>query len=197
MIEARLPSYFLLWSRLRGWVKAIVRSSAGIRFMAAVLAMTLLGGCQLIANPFVDELVGAPAVTTPSADGVRASGKPLHLPQPIGEVKQVAAKDGTVTHLPLFFEDASEESGSEDGKFAWTIEDYFQMTTWRGRFALNFVLFPISAVVTPPWMAMESDGAASRRILWADHDAAPAVRAHGAGDTLPEPAKEHAADGAS
>ena len=86
-------------------------------------------------------------------------------------VTQVPVQDGTVLHLPLYFEDPFEDKGSEDGRFAWTGEDYFQILYWRGRFLLNAVAFPISATVTPPWVVMESDGRLSRQILWKDHDA--------------------------
>jgi hypothetical protein len=83
--------------------------------------------------------------------------------------------DGTVTHGPLFFEDGFEDQGSEDGQFAWTGEDYLQMFYWRGRFLVNALCFPVSAVVTPPWVVMASDGEPSRRIAGLNHDAARSV----------------------
>jgi hypothetical protein len=45
-----------------------------------------------------------------------------------------------------------------------------------GRYYLNLVALPVSAVVTPPWTAMESDGRLSEQLLGYDHDATPLSR---------------------
>jgi hypothetical protein len=129
-------------------------------------------GCSLLVNPFTDELAGQGPVTTPSADVVRAAPVETAITQrPYAEV-QVNAHDGTVTHGPLYFEDPFEDTGSEDGRFAWTGTDYLH--AWLlgpGRFAVNAVAFPISAVVDPPWVVMASDGQPSRSVAGMKHDA--------------------------
>jgi hypothetical protein len=137
----------------------------------AVLTAWGSGGCSLFVNPFTDELAVRPAVTSPSVEvawEVRAEQPVLRRPY---ERFEIATVDGTVTHGPLYFEDPFEDKGSEDGKFAWTGEDYLQMFYWRGRFLVNTVFFPVSAVVTPPWVLMASDGNLSRQALGMDHDA--------------------------
>lgn len=141
---------------------------------AATLVSLTLGtsGCQLLVDPFTDELAGRPPVTTPSVRVAnQAHAEESIVMQRPSEPCRVPAKDGTVTHGPLYFEDPFEDKGSEDGKFAFTCEDYLQMVYWRGRFLLNAVLFPVSSIVTPPWVVMASDGRLSRQALGFDHDA--------------------------
>ena len=75
-----------------------------------------------------------------------------------GVAKVRCAVDGSVPHTPLYFEDPSEESGSEDGHYMWTGEDYLWIASWRARFLANLVAWPVSAVVTPPGSTMVSDG---------------------------------------
>jgi len=122
--------------------------------------------------PFHDEFVVHPTVaTTASAEGVHAAKATPVLRQRDHAQKEISPNDGAVTHGPLYFEDPFEDKGSEDGKFAWTGEDYLQWWYWRGRFLLNAVALPVSAVVTPPWVVMVSDGRLSRQALGYDHDA--------------------------
>ncbi len=150
--------------------RAVIRSFA---MMAIGLASC---GCQLVVHPFRDELAGLPQVTTASVEVVRAS--------PSAEVKNVRGseeairfpEDGSVAHWPTWFEDPYEENGSEDGKFAWTVEDYWQMLYWRGRFLVELAFWPISAVVEPPWRVMESDGILEKRCCRELHDARPVTR---------------------
>jgi len=141
----------------------------------AGVAMFLSSGCQLIVNPFADELAGEQRVTTASVDGALAATTTPRVatPRHPGAVTptEVRPQEGTVTHGPLYFEDSFEDEGSDNNRFAWTAEDYSHTFYWRSRFLLNIVLFPISAVVTPPWAVMESDGYPSRRTLGRDHDA--------------------------
>ena len=128
-------------------------------------------GCQLMVNPFRDELAGQQGTTTASVEGARAAMTTPTVRQRGYEPFELHAEDEGVTHGPLYFEDPFEDKGSVDGRFAWTGEDYLQMFYWRGRFLLNTVFFPVSAVVTPPWTVMESDGHLSRQALGYDHDA--------------------------
>jgi len=128
-------------------------------------------GCQLMVNPFRDELAGQPEVTTASVEGARAAKTTPTVRQRDYTPFELCAEHEGVTHGPLYFEDSSEDKGSDDDRFAWTGEDYLQLFYWRGRFLLNTVFFPVSAVVTPPWTVMESDGRISRHSLGFDYDA--------------------------
>ena len=142
----------------------------------ASIACVVSMGCAkcLRVNPFQDELADMPRVTTPSVETARAADV-----QPTQNRRDWAsftlqAADGTVHHGPLYFEDPFEDKGSDDGKLAWTGEDYLQFFYWRGRYIVNLIAFPVSAVVTPPWTVMESDGYLSCQALGCDHDACPA-----------------------
>ena len=137
------------------------------------LPMAVLPGCALMVDPFEDELAGRQAVTTPSVEGARAvEATPTELVRE-HEATTLCAQDGTVTHGPLYFEDPADEYGSDDDQFAWTGEDYWHFLSWRGRFLVNAVFFPVSVVVTPPWMVMESDGRPSREVFGEMLDARP------------------------
>lgn len=144
----------------------------GVEVLLCLSVIVVGGGCHTISNPYHDELADRQAVTTASVEGARAAmiAERAVVP-PRGSVKVVAPKDGTVTHGPLYFEDASEESGSEDGRFAWTNEDFVQIVTWRARFLVNVLLLPVSAVMTPPSQAMASDGQPSREVFGMAYDA--------------------------
>lgn len=128
-------------------------------------------GCHLMVNPFRDEFAGQQAMTTASVEGARAAETTPTVRQREYALLELRPEEMGVTHGPLYFEDPFEDKGSVDGRFAWTGEDYLQMFYWRGRFLLNTVFFPVSAVVTPPWTVMESDGRLSRQALGYDHDA--------------------------
>jgi len=130
-----------------------------------------LMGCQLTQNPFADELVGQQRVSTPSVDAARAAAVQTAAAEAHGQTKSLPMIDGSVTHGPLYFEDPFEDTGSDDGKFAWTGEDYLWMFSWRGRYLVNAVAFPVSCAVTPPWTVMVSDGNPSPRAFHEQHDA--------------------------
>lgn len=132
----------------------------------------LLGGCSLMVDPYHDEYVTHPTDTgTASVNEARAAAITPALRDRGHAPTERSAESGTVTHGPLYFEDPFEDKGSEDGQFAWTGEDYLQMFYWRARFLLNGIALPVSAVVTPPWTVMASDGELSRQALGYDHDA--------------------------
>jgi len=131
----------------------------------------LAGGCHDAVHPFVDPFAGSERITTASRTGAFEQEKqPTAVVRPFAEGR-IAAADGAVTHGPLYFEDWLGDMARDDGEFAWTGEDFLSVLTWRARFLLNIGLFPISAFDTPPWCEMTSDGRASRRVLWKNHDA--------------------------
>ena len=151
------------------------RCSSRGRFAGALAwaaAVTLLSfGCQLVVNPFADELASQQKVTTPSAERARAATPAPSTLHRSHLVRKIRTHDGAVTHGPLYFEDPFEDHGSEDARSAWTGEDYLHLACGPGRYLLNGALFPVSAMVTPPWVVMTSDGRLSRQILGMDHDA--------------------------
>jgi len=130
-------------------------------------------GCQILTCPYHDEFADRAPVTTHSVDIAYEKEAP---PQPEPRQREFAetvvkTADGTVLHTPLYFEDSVEDKGSADGKFAWTWEDFVFVPYWRARFVLNAVMFPVSAIVTPPWTVMASDGQISKQALGYCHDA--------------------------
>ena len=74
---------------------------------------------------------------------------------------------GDVPHSPLWWEDPLEDKGDQNRAFAWTWQDYVAIPYSFGRFLLNTMAWPVSALVTPPGTPMVSDGQIGR-----DHDAA-------------------------
>ena len=156
------------------WTTATTRASVTSLFL---LTACLLPGCQLLVDPWHDETTLEPPVTTASAELARAAEtKDSECPRDFAQAN-VGAADGAVTHGPLYYEDPIEDSGSEDGTFALTGEDYLQWVISPSRFLINTILIPASMVDTPPWMVMASDGEPSRTVAWKQHDA---ERWHGA-----------------
>jgi hypothetical protein len=129
------------------------------------------GGCHLMVNPYTDEIAMEPAVTTPSAEQAQAAQVAVTVTQRDYDLVEVRVEDGSVTHGPLYFEDPFEDRGSEDGRFAWGGEEYLYFLHGPGCFLFKGLVFPISAVVTPPWITMASDGRVSQRAWSMVHDA--------------------------
>jgi len=143
----------------------------GAMMLAAGSLSVIACACQHTLKPFQDELPPTEAISTASADGVRASGKTAEVRQRSWKASQARYAHGGVTHWPLWWEDPFEDQGSQDGVFAWTWEDYLAWPYSFGRFLLNTMAWPVSAVVTPPGTVMISDGRLSRQALRCDHDA--------------------------
>lgn len=147
-------------------LKTSVRAVLGAVFLAIPL------GCHEYINPWEDDTIGPDRVTTASVEGVRAHvGEPRTV-QRDDEQVAISAQDGTVSHFPLWWEDPLEDHGSDDGKFAWTGEDYLAMPYCLGRMIVNTIAMPVSAVVQAPVPLMGSDGIDSRQILGDYFDAA-------------------------
>lgn len=119
-------------------------------------------------NPWRDDSISNETWTTPSEQGVLASGRaPVVRRLDTPAVEAPLAREG-VPHYPLWWEDPFEDKGDGDRQFAWTYADYLDMPYSYGRWLLNTVAWPVSAIVTPPGTPMVSDGHVGR-----DHDAAP------------------------
>ena len=86
------------------------------------------------------------------------------------EVAATAPHSPAVPHGPLYFEDPFEDKGTTYAyRLGW--EDWVAMPYSYARFTLNWLALPVSAIVTPPWTPMESDGKLSMQALGQDHDA--------------------------
>jgi hypothetical protein len=145
----------------------------GVVSLSAV-CLGLLGCAGQTLDAFSDSAaVSDEAMTTPSADAVRRSGKPALVGRRATCPSQcvVAAQDGTVTHWPLWWEDPLEDKGSDDGRVAWTWEDYAALFYCPARLVVNTAAFPISAMATLPGTVLCSDGRISKQLVWRDHDA--------------------------
>ncbi len=130
------------------------------------------GGCNELINPFVDDVPATAEVSTASVAGVEQADVTTDLRTRGFEPAYACAQDGTVAHWPLWWEDPFVDKGSADARFAWTWEDYFAFPYGLGRSLVNTMGWPVSAVVTPPFTVMGSDGVLSRQALGYDHDAA-------------------------
>ena len=105
-----------------------------------------------------------------SGEEIYAENSPSELRQRGWDAKRVTAPYGEVVHGPLWFEDPFEDKGKGHEEFRLGWEDGVALPYSLGRFLLNWMLLPVSAVVTPPGTPMESDGRLSRQLLDYDHD---------------------------
>jgi len=148
--------------------------------LVPLLVVLPLAGCCHIPNQFRET---GPAVcanyNTPTAQDVRDNYPPAPL-----EVRDewppltYGPASGIVTHWPLYFEDPFVDKGAGRTdctnprnvyRLGW--EDFVAAPYGLGRHILNWMFLPASAVVTPPWTVMASDGKLSRQCLACDHDA--------------------------
>jgi len=149
--------------------------------LAAALVLLLAGGCRHVPNQFRED---GPAVSTnwetPTSADVKTRVAPAEPRSRGWPTVTVSPARGAVQHEPVYFEDPFADKG--DGRtdqtdpgnvhrLGW--EDYLAMPYCLGRHILNWMFLPLSAVVTPPWTVMESDGVLSRQLLGYDHDTTP------------------------
>lgn len=148
-------------------------SKTGLIAAQAVLLTAGLG-CHELVDPWTDATISPDLVTTASVEGARtAAAEPSPNDQRTDyEVRPIAPQDGTVSHWPLWWQDHFEETGSADGQFAMTWEDYAGMPYGLGRFIVNTIAIPISATFYPPVPLRSSDGIVTRQPLGAEHDPA-------------------------
>ena len=117
-------------------------------------------------NPWRDDAISVETWSTPSADGILATGQTPVIRKLDTPADPAPSVSGAVPHYPLWWEDPFEDKGDGNNTFAWTAADYVGMPYGLGRFLLNTMAWPVSAVVTPPGTPMVSDGVIGR-----DHDA--------------------------
>ncbi len=167
------------WSAQR----TLLAAGSGV---AVTLATT---GCQLVVNPFTDDLASQQAVTTPSVEGVRLAKRetPVDLRRSY-ENMLVRAEEGTVTYGPLYFVDPLESRGDKDRRFAWTAKEYLLFFHGQAVFLLHGISWPLSIVAAPPWTVMSSD----RRPSWMPLGYIPSGRIDGNGPAGTEPPEPRA-----
>ncbi len=162
------------WNTSNSFRNAAMRWIPGLGAFSALL---LTGCASHFVNPWKDELSTQdnPAilseVTTPSVEAARAAqvtASDVHRAFPPDRLEPV---DNAVTHGPLYFEDRHESPAYDDGRFAWRGMDYWYLVYGPSRWMANGILFPVSVVVTPPWVLMESDGVVETRAFGEKHDA--------------------------
>ena len=106
-----------------------------------------------------DELTAE--VTTASRDGFLAEGVEPTIRRrdyPETSIPLVRREVDSVPHYPLWWEDPFEDQGDMNDTFAWTWQDYFAGPYSMGRFLLNSVCWPASAVVSLPGTTHVSNG---------------------------------------
>ncbi|HOW72641.1 MAG TPA: hypothetical protein PKY77_18735 [Phycisphaerae bacterium] len=134
----------------------------GVTIFAALIACNQ----PPAANPWRDDALSRDTWSTPTQDGILASGHAPVVRQRNTPAIEAPLADGAVPHWSLWFEDPFEDKGDGDGQSAWTCADYLAMFYSAGRFGLNTLCTPVSAVVVPPCTALVSDG-----VVGKDHDA--------------------------
>lgn len=173
---------------------------ASCAVVGPLLATLFLLGCAHVPNQWAED---GPATTepwdSPTAKDVRAGHPPAPQRQRDWEASSIVAEPGDVTHWPLYFEDPFVDKGhGREGlntyRLGW--EDYVALPYGYARFTLNWLMLPVSAAVTPPWVLMESDGRISRQALGYDHDATRARRCDSDAPGTKEVTDESAADSA-
>lgn len=169
--------------------------------LAIVLAAALAaGGCAQLNNPWKDSSANIDAeMTTPSAEGHTGRSEFGRQRQRKFAERTVYYENGTVTHWPLWWEDPFEDKGNgfkatkdedePDTEYAWNWVDYFDVAYSPGRFIVNTLAWPISAIVTPPGTVMESDGRIGKGLLFRDHDAQRAPPDRAPPDVAPDRSK--------
>ena len=137
---------------------------------AGALGWFMVAGCNTppAVNPWRDDSLTRASYSSPSSEGILAAGRPPSVR--VRDFDEMAGPHvaGDVPHYPLWWEDPLEDKGDQDRVVAWTWQDYVGMPYSFGRFLLNTMAWPVSAVVTPPGTAMLSDSVVGR-----DHDARP------------------------
>lgn len=125
-----------------------------------MVAACVVAGCNQppAVNPWSDDSIPRSTYGTASSATVAEANK-----APAIRVREIPATAAPVArmdvpHYPLWWEDPFEDQGDNNNEFAWTWQDYLHMPYGLGRFILNTVGTPASAVVTPPWVSMVSDG---------------------------------------
>jgi len=146
------------------------RAPAAVGGALAVVTGLLIAGAACneppAVNPWRDDSLTRDIYSTPSKDGILAYEHEPAVRQRDVAVSEAPRVSLDVPHYPLWWEDPLEDKGDQNSEFAWTWQDYVAMPYSFGRYLLNTMAWPVSAVVTPPGASLVSDGITGR-----DHDA--------------------------
>ncbi len=161
------------------------RSGRPGRGGAGLVLLVGLTGCSMSINHFRETGPSAEmAWDSPTTADVKTRFEPGPARHRDWEATTVAAESGIVRHWPLYTEDPFEDKGhgrtdatDPHNVYRYGWEDFVALAYCPARFTLNWLALPVSAVVTPPWTIMESDGFLSRQALGYDHDASRATTA--------------------
>ena len=108
---------------LRGTLVVHRSSVSRTTLLALALLLPATGACGRLINPFRDDLPDATIVTTASAARVQEMNVAGELRERGWDASLVRSQDPSVAHWPLWWQDFVEDSGSDDGQFAWTWRD--------------------------------------------------------------------------
>lgn len=182
---------------MRSTMRPSSRLARAAGWGGVLVLVVVLAGCAHVPNQFRED---GPSVgvnlDSPTVQDVKSRVSPAEQSCRGWQVQTVSAESGAVTHWPLYFEDPFEDKGhgrtdethpGDVYRLGW--EDYLAMPYGLARFTANWLMLPVSAVVTPPWTLMESDGKLSRQLLGYDHDATRARADRGPVDSA-EPVAE-------
>ncbi len=133
------------------------------RWLGALAGLLLIvaagSGCRhMYGNPFVDPLPDQTEVSTASSRRVAMMESERLTSTRDQERISTNSADGAVEHGPLYFEDPLLAGGSNNGRFAWTWEDYVGILYGGGRFLFNATVIPVSTVSSAPWTMARSTG---------------------------------------
>ncbi len=165
----------------------VLHCGIGFQPVFASSLLFLLAGCAHVENHFVDDSPSTAVDWRSASEADILENFEPSAPSERGWPRSAAlVADGTVTHWPLYLENPFVDKGSgnspldprQTGRNEYRIgwEDVVGTLYSHARYTANWLMMPVSAVVTPPWTLMESDGILSEQLLGYDHDAIPAGR---------------------
>lgn len=172
------------------------RRPGRVTLVVLAAAGGLMAGCAQVPNQWREDGPSRGAEwRSPTAVDIEAKVAPAELRhRDFGPIVLNAVPLG-VTHWPLYFEDPFEDRGKaaatlcavdgpppDEHEYALSWQDYVAMPYSYTRFTINWLMSPVSAIVTPPPMLMVSDGQVSQQALSYDHDATKSI--HGVNDPL-------------
>ncbi len=130
-------------------------------------------GCSQMPKMYVDDSPAAQhSGESPTSADIKARYAAAEPRSRGWDQRTIAPSAPAVTHGPLYMEDPFEDKGTTYRyRLGW--EDWVAVPYCYARFTLNYLMLPVSAVVTPPCTVMESDGELSEQLLGYDHDAKP------------------------
>ena len=137
---------FMTWIRIAAIGSLMIATVAGCDGPPAV-------------NPWVDDAISDDASSTPSRDGILAAGHaPVMRTRGLPDTYAPLVTRGGVAHYPLGWEDPFEDQGDLNDTFAWTWQDYLTMPYSTGRFLVNTMFVPFSAMISWPGSVHVSNG---------------------------------------